>query len=158
MAKNPKWSTEELEILARVYPQLGTSPNITEYFPGRTLNGVLVKARRSGLKNLVSPNKHREDKEYLALLVNTNFKSLEPYINNRTAILHECKVCGHTYSTTPERVLKPGAICAECSRRNRILGLDKVIQGLQAKGFTLISSYVSADSPIRVSHSTCGKE
>lgn len=67
-----------------------------------------------------SPNRRKTTEEYKKdlLMKNINFIVLEPYLNARTPILHQCSY-GHQWRPTPDNTLK-GQGCPSCS----ILGFD----------------------------------
>lgn len=80
------------------------------------------------------------------------------YVNNRTpvTVTHNC---GHTYSTTPNTLLK-GSTCPKCAIDNlQKTNLDKQNKTKQAisklQDYEVLGNYVSAKVPIEVKH-VCG--
>lgn len=112
------WSDTDVAVLRASYPELGKCPELQALFPTRTLTAIIGKAYRLGLLDTNNPRKRRSEAEYLELLKDTNFISLERYRGANTHILHECKVCSHQWSVRPNSVLRKGAKCPICDKNH----------------------------------------
>jgi len=155
VSKHPNWTKEELKILEEAYPRLGRCKELQQLFPSRNLEAIALKANRMGYTVLNNIRKGRTNEEYLALLENTNFISLEPYKGSTTPIMHMCGICEYEWLTRPQHVLKEGASCPKCSTHGK-LAIAEVDSVLKIAGFTRLSEYVGALQPILLKHNLCG--
>lgn len=74
-----KWSNEEIDLLKLSYPELGKCAELQALFPNRTLTAITVKASKLGLHVKNNIRKRRTNVEYLELIKDTNFISLDSY-------------------------------------------------------------------------------
>ena len=62
-------------------------------------------------------NKRINTEEYKNQIKNTSAIVLEEYVNDRTSILHKCKICDHEWFARPNDV-KKGHSCPSCAGKN----------------------------------------
>ena len=110
-----KWTTDELELLHAFVEAKYTDQEIAQELE-RTRDSVNKKRNRLGLK---SKNKQlKTHEQYVAELAESSptMRVLEPYVNNRTSILHKCNECGNIASVRPDSKLE-GKSCKFCNQR-----------------------------------------
>lgn len=156
MAKAPNWTTTELELLVSEYPKLGKSKAILALFPGRTLEGIALKANRLGLRVTNNIRKARDNSWYLEQIESTNFVPLEPYRGSTVPILHMCGTCDYEWLARPQHILRVGAKCPVCSLEARKTSVAEVDKVLLKQNLLRISEYAGAFEPLEVKHTTCG--
>lgn len=156
MSKYPNWTEKEVETLKLVYPKLGSSEEILQYFPNRNIKAIALKASRLGIKVINNVRKGRSNLEYVELLKNTNFSALEEYNGSTTPILHKCDICKNEWNTRPQHVLKPGAKCPICSNKDRFISDEEVDSMLKAAGMLRLSEYRGSLFTIKLKHEYCG--
>ena len=157
MAKQPNWSQDELSLLEIEYPKLGKCSALQQLFPSRNLDAIVLKANRMGFRVLYNKREGRTNEEYLKLLENTNFVSLETYRGSTTPILHMCGICDHEWKARPQHILREGAKCPICStnttKEHSLIEVKKV---LELAGMEQLSEYLGALKPIKLKHKYCG--
>lgn len=157
--KGSNWGVEELALLKEVYPKLGKSDKLLEYFPGRTLEAIALKANRIGLKVLNNIRQLRTHSWYIDKLlgIDSSIIPLEEYKGSTVPIEHECGTCGYLWKTRPQAVLRPGALCPLCSKRAQLVPTKEIDEVLAKVECIRVSNYEGALKPITVKHS-CGYE
>lgn len=115
MAKAPNWTSKELQILRDVYTTEGCQSNLLKLLPGRSSKGISVKASKLGIKVLNPWNKLLSTEEYNLKIIEYNLTTSEPYINDRTEILHTCLNCRTTWKVRPNNILN-GHGCPTCRK------------------------------------------
>lgn len=155
MAKQPNWTAEELNKLKDIYPKYGRSKELQESFPSRTLEAICLKANRLGLRVINNIRERRTNDEYIKLLENTTFISLEEYKGSTVPIKHMCILCDHEWEARPQQLLREGAMCPVCSHSNRFTSLEEVDRVLNNAGYKRHSEYLGALEPIIIEHLSC---
>ena len=88
---------------------------------------------------------------------------LEPYINSKTPLKTKCRVCGHTWQSTPHSLLA-GRICPECLKKRKSEAQrkspEKYEEQLRAinPSIILLQPYERSDKKIWCRCSKCGHE
>lgn len=69
-----------------------------------------------GCKRCATINRTYTHNYYIQRLqeMDSNYYPIEEYINSSTPIWHECKICGHKWTVTPEHILQ-GRGCPRCA-------------------------------------------
>ncbi len=153
-----KWSNEEIDLLKLSYPELGKCAELQALFPNRTLTAITVKASKLGLHVKNNIRKRRTNVEYLELIKDTNFISLDSYKGSTVPILHKCKLCTYQWLARPQHILKEGAKCPKCSDLSRFTTTEEVDRVLSKAGITRHSEYLGAFNPIVLEHKKCGNK
>lgn len=155
MSIHPSWSAEELQLLKDSYPKLGRCNELQELFPTRSLNGIVLKANRIGLRVIDNIRIGRTNEEYLSLVENTNFIPLEEYAGSTTPILHLCGICDTEWKARPQHILKKGAKCPNCDLLSRKVS-DAIVDSTLAKvNLVRHSEYLGSFFDLAVEHITC---
>jgi len=114
--KSKLWTENELNVLMSNYPVYGIQHCVD--LIGRTPDSIKSKAYSLGLKtgNRSAGRPNLTAAEYEARLMEReiNYFPVEPYVDNKTHILHEC-LEGHRWSVRPKDILD-GKNCPTCSK------------------------------------------
>lgn len=156
MAKSSAWSEEEKQLLKENYPNLGRCKELQNLFPKRNMDAIALKANRMGLKVINNIKKGRTNKEYLALVENTNFIPLETYRGSTVPILHMCGICDYEWLARPQHILKPEAKCPICDHKSRFISIETVDNTLKVAGMIRLSEYTGSLDSITLKHEYCG--
>lgn len=108
------WSEEDVTLLKTHYKDKGAAFCASSL--NRTNRAVRDKARKLGIqsnRSRLAKNRELQKGEYSNTLKNSPYTALEPYINNKTKILHR-HICGYEWLVTPD-VIKSIKNCPVCS-------------------------------------------
>lgn len=83
--------------------------------PGRSSKGISVKASKLGIKVLNPWNRLLSTEEYNLKIIKYNLTTSEPYINDRTEILHTCLKCNTEWRVRPNNIIN-GHGCPTCRK------------------------------------------
>lgn len=150
------WTETEINRLKEYYPKLGKCQELSSLFPDRTLEAVIVKATKMGLKVLCNIRAGRSHEDYLSLLDTEKFTPLEKYRGATVPILHKCNLCLHEWYTRPQALLKPRSLCPICSHKARLVPLSEVDEVLAKSNLERLSEYTGSLDSITLKHRICG--
>lgn len=90
--------------------------------------------------------------------VNPNIISLDSYINSRTKIRFQCKICGHIWNQNPNHVLHQGTGCPNCKHNKITKPKQQFIEELGKinQNITLLGDYVNSYTKTSFQCKTCG--
>lgn len=188
MAKRTYWNTESFskkvnELTDGEYVLLGeyTKSHDKTTFKHNKCGTVFEMSPHEFLQNHRCPNKeciierqrknNKRHKTYeqfakeIDELTNGDYTVEPPYVNNKTKMTFTHKKCGTTFEMKPNAFLS-GQRCPMCSRKSstkkRTKTQEQFVQEVDdcyGKGqYTVLGTYVNADTPILVRHNVCGNE
>lgn len=110
------------------------------------------------------PNKITNE-EYInrVSIINPNIEVLEKYIDNKTNILHKCKIDGYEWTTKPAHILEGHGcpICGKTKIKERLKkNHEKYIEDLSKvnSNIDVLDEYVNSNTNIRHKCKICGYE
>jgi hypothetical protein len=106
-----KWTDEEIRILKETYPTQGSSACAA--LLGKSISSITSKAHKLGVRSVQYRPTHEEYEQKLFEKELDAFP-VEKYVNNKTAILHEC-LEGHQWRAQPTNILD-GHGCPKCAK------------------------------------------
>ena len=93
-------------------------------------------------------------KQYIKELKGRNITVLEPYINNKTKIKHQCYICSNIWYVTPTHILT-GRGCSNCYNKKRTKTHKEYTAELKGRNITVLEPYITARVKIQHKCNIC---
>jgi hypothetical protein len=99
------------------------------------------------------------EEQFQNKILSKSIKTNSPYINSKTKIEFECKVCDYKWNTTPDVFLRFQS-CPNCTGNRKLTHKEYVerIKKEHGDNYLIISEYKGLHKKVTAKHTVCGKE
>lgn len=110
------WSSIELDILNKVYPEKGVCKELLEALPSRSSKAINVKASKLGIKVINPWNKLKTTSVYRNEILDYNIDIVGEYLGDKVKVSHKCLKCEHIWEAMPHNILADHGcpLCNKC--------------------------------------------